>query len=238
MQRREALKSLFLAPLASGLLASTGCVSNSTSTSRTTWNNLPLSYSYGRTEVEKQHDRALFAENYFREHELITIAVLCDIILPSTHPNGGALDAGLPDFVEFMVKDRENFKRPIREGISWLDGFAIERFGADFVSATENQRLVLCDAIAYPDVKDPELQRGISFFSLMRNLTLTGYYTTALGFQDLGYQGNTPNVWDGVPAHVLTKHNMAYEEEWLEKCIDQSRRDIVADWDDDMNLIT
>ena len=50
------------------------------------------------TDAEKQRDAELFAETFFREHELLTLAVLCDIILPSNHENGGALDAGLPDF--------------------------------------------------------------------------------------------------------------------------------------------
>jgi len=238
LSRRETLKSLLLAPLAGGVIASTGCVSSSGSASAVSWTSLPGSYSYGRTEVEKQSDQELFSETYFREHELLTIAVLCDIILPSDHPNGGALDAGLPEFVEFMVKDRERYKLPIRGGVAWLDMHAINSFNADFINISEHQRLTICDRIAYPDVEDPDLQAGISFFSLMRNLTLTGYYTTAAGFEDLGYQGNTPNVWDGVPEAVLSRHNVAYEKEWLEKCVDQTRRDITAEWDDDMNLIS
>lgn len=235
MNRRETLKSLLLAPLITGVIASTGCGS---SAERVSWTRLPTSYSYGRTEAEKLTDQKLFAQTYFSEHELVTIAVLCDIILPNEHPNGGALDAGLPDFVEFMVKDRERYQLPMRSGIAWLDRRAIDKFGADFINVNEAQRLSLCDEIAYPDVKDAALQPGISFFSLMRDLTLTGYYTTAQGLQDLGYQGNTANVWDGVPDEVLQKHNKAYETEWLKKCVDQSRRDIIAEWDDDMNLIS
>ncbi len=238
LSRRDALKSLLLAPLAGGVIASTGCVGRTSAASAVRWTSLPSSYSYGRTEVEKQRDQRLLSESYLREHELVTIAVLCDIILPSDHPNGGALDAGLPEFVEFMVKDRVRYKLPIRGGIAWLDMYAIDSFGADFLNISEQQRLAICDRIAYPDVDDPDLQAGISFFTLMRNLTLTGYYTTAAGFEDLGYQGNRPNVWDGVPEAVLQRHNVAYEKEWLEKCVDQSRRDITAQWDDDMNLIT
>ena len=239
MNRRETLKSLLLAPLAGGVIASTGCAAaGNNSTARINWTRLPTSYSYGRTETEKLADQKLFAESYFREHELLTIAVLCDIILPNEHPNGGALDAGLPDSVEFMVKDRARYKLPVRGGIAWLDSRAIEMFGADFINISEAQRLSLCDEIAYTDVQDPELQPGISFFSLMRNLTLTGYYTTALGLEDLGYKGNAPNIWDGVPEEVLRKHGKTYEPEWLEKCVDQSRRDITAEWDDDMNLIS
>lgn len=229
---------MLLAPLATGVIASSGCVSGSNSTRAVTWANLPSSYSYGRTEVEKQRDAELLAETYFSDHELVTIAVLCDIILPSEHPNGGALDAGLPEFVEFMVKDRERYKLPVRGGIGWLDYYSIEQYGADFIDIAENERLQVCDRIAYPDEAAAELQPGIRFFSFMRDLTLTGYYTTALGFEDLGYKGNSPNVWDGVPEHVLEKHGMSYEKEWLEKCVDQSRRDITAEWDDDMNLIS
>ena len=70
----------------------------------------------------------------------------------------------------------------------------------------------------------------------MRDLTLTGYYTTGQGLRDLGYQGNVANVWDGVPAEVLARHGLQYEPEWLAKCVDQSRRNIIATWDDDMNL--
>lgn len=245
MNRRETLKTLLLAPLAGGVIATTGCAtgngaaaSGGNAASRVNWTRLPTSYSYGRTDVEKLSDAKLFAETYFREHELITIAVLCDIILPNEHPHGGALDAGLPDFVEFMVKDRVRYKLPVRNGIAWLDSHCIENFAADFINISEAQRLSVCDEIAYPDVKNPELQTGIRFFSLMRDLTLTGYYTTAPGLADLGYEGNTPNVWDGVPDTVLRKHNMAYEPEWLEKCVDQSRRNITAEWDDDMNLIS
>ena len=231
-KRRETLKSLLLAPLAAGAAASAGCAAGR----QVNWSELPREYSYGRTEAERQRDRELFAESYFSEHELVTIAVLCDIILPSDHPNGGALDAGLPDFVEFIVKDRENLKLPVRGGIAWLDSYAIAGFGADFVNIEESQRLAICDRIAWPDVEDPELQPGIRFFSLMRDLTLTGYYTTAQGLQDLGYQGNVANVWDGVPEEVLARHGLQYEPEWLAQCVDQSRRDIIATWDDDMNL--
>ena len=231
MNRRETLKSLLLAPLAAGAAATAGCASGA----RVSWTELAREYSYGRTEAEQQRDRELFAESWFSEHELVTIAVLCDIILPSDHANGGALDAGLPDFVEFIVKDRENLKLPVRGGIAWLDSYAVNEFGADFVNIDEPQRHAICDRIAWIDAEDPVLQPGIAFFSLMRDLTLTGYYTTEQGLRDLGYQGNVANIWDGVPAEVLARHGLQYEPEWLDKCVDQSRRDIIASWDDDMN---
>lgn len=239
INRRDVLKALMLAPLAGSLLASSGCaVAPSATTRAISWTSLPTHYSYARTGDEKQRDAELFAETFFLEHELLTLAVLCDIILPSNHENGGALDAGLPDFVEFMAKDRAQYKRPLRGGIAWLDSFALENVGAKFIDIDEQQQLAICDEIAYPDVQDEALQSGIAFFSLMRNMTLTGYYTTELGFRDLGYQGNTPNIWDGVPKEVLARHGKSYDAEWLAKCVDQTRREITAEWDDEMNLIT
>ena len=89
---------------------------------------------------------------------MVTIAVLCDIILPNENPNGGALDAGLPDFVEFMVKDRTQYKLPVRGGIAWLDNYAIENHGANFINISEEQRLSVCDDIAYADNSSPDLQ--------------------------------------------------------------------------------
>ncbi|MGB5652513.1 MAG: gluconate 2-dehydrogenase subunit 3 family protein, partial [Robiginitalea sp.] len=78
----------------------------------------------------------------------------------------------------------------------------------------------------------------IQFFNLVRNLTVCGYYTSKVGIEDLGYKGNMPNVWDGVPQDVLDKHGLAYEPEWLEKCVDQSQRGVIAEWDEDGNLLT
>ena len=72
----------------------------------------------------------------------------------------------------------------------------------------------------------------------MRNLTLTGYYTTKMGIDDLGYKGNTPNVWDGVPEDILKEHNLSYDKDWLPKFIDQSKRGEIAAWDDKGNSIS
>jgi hypothetical protein len=112
--------------------------------------------------------------------------------------------------------------------VKWLRKGRLFFLYSDFINVSEPERLRLCDEIAYPDVEDAELQTGISFFSLMRDLTLTGNYTTEQGLKDLGYKGNTPNVWEGVLHEVLHKRNKAYEAQWLEKCVDQSRRDITA----------
>ena len=63
------------------------------------------------------------------------------------------------------------------------------------------------------------MEPGVSFFDLIRNLTATGFYTSEIGVKDIGYLGNTPNQWNGVPDDVLKQYRMAYTEKELKECV-------------------
>lgn len=201
---------------------------------------LVKSYNYGRTPKETELIAELEADVFFNEHEMDTISVLCALILPANENFGSASDAGAPDFIEFMAKDYPEFQVTLRGGLMWLDHKSNTEFGTEFKITPESQQKKLLDTIAFYDPELPMDQHPleIQFFSLMRNLTLTGYYTSKMGIEDLGYKGNMPNVWDGVPQDVLDQHGVAYEEEWLAKCVDQSKRGVIAEWDEEGNLIT
>ena len=193
---------------------------------------------YGRTAKEIAHDEKINAEIFFNPHELATIAVLCDLILPASATAGSATEAGVPEFIEFISKEIKSYQLPLRGGIMWLDHRAMTYFQNAFKDCSSSQQQQLLDEIAWPDTASPEVQQGVTFFSLMRNLVITGYYTSSVGIKDLGYQGNVPNIWDGVPADVLAAHSLAYEPEWLAKCVDQEKRETVAQWDEQGNLIS
>jgi hypothetical protein len=53
----------------------------------------------------------------------------------------------------------------------------------------------------------------------MRDLTVTGFYTTQMGFKDIGYLGNTPNQWKGVPDDVLKQYGLVYTEKEMKECV-------------------
>ncbi|WP_420601161.1 gluconate 2-dehydrogenase subunit 3 family protein [Flagellimonas sp.] len=238
MDRRKSLKSILLGGVASGL-AVHGCKPNldETVTQEIIASN---NYIYGRTPKEKELDEKLLKEVFFNEHEMETMAVLCNLILPATEDSGSATDAEVPDFIEFMAKDIPELQTPLRGGFMWLDHKSNTDYNLMFKSASEEQQKAILDIIAYPDPEVPtdEQPLQIQFFTLIRNLTVSGYYTTKMGIEDLGYKGNMPNVWDGVPEDVLAQHNVAYDEEWLTKCVDQSKRGIIAEWDENGNLLT
>src|SRR5579863_5735400 len=70
----------------------------------------------------------------------------------------------------------------------------------------------MVDAIAWPKRSKPEMAQGVAFFSLMRNLTATGFYTSEIGVKDVGYIGNAPNVYNGVPEEVLAIQPCLYRK--------------------------
>ena len=148
------------------------------------------------------------AEKFFNDHEMATITVLADIIIPKDEHSGSASDAGVPAFIQFIVNDMPEHQTPMRGGLRWLDLQCLNRYGKAFADASNQQQIEMVTEIAYPKKAKPGMQPGVSFFNLMRNLTATGFYTSKIGIQDIGYMGNTVNKWTGVPADVLKYYGM------------------------------
>lgn len=163
----------------------------------------------GREQWEIDRDKQLKSVKFFNDHEMATITVLADIIIPKDDVSGSASDAKVPEFIEFIVKDIPEHKVPMRGGLKWLDIYSFNKFEKSFVEASESQRISIIDEIAYPNKAKPEVQPGVTFFNRMRDLTASGFYTTEIGVKDIGYAGNAPNQWEGVPADVLKQYGMA-----------------------------
>lgn len=235
MDRKDSIKTMLIGAFGTGLLVN-GCVPGSTD--RQKLQDVYDFSSYGRTPEEKARDKEIFEGNFFKDHEFETIAVLCDLILPATATAGAASEAFVPEFIDFAVKEWAYTQDRFRTGIEWLDKFSREKNGKDFIFAPPEAQVAILDTIAYPENATEETQPGIDFFREIRNFTLTGYYTTEMGYNDLGYVGNRPNIWDGVPKEVLDELDVDYEKEWLAKCVDQSKRNDIAEWDEDGNLLT
>ncbi len=209
MNRRESLKALGLLAAGAGVLA-TACNGESAKEARIasdTANKLP-----GVEDWEHERTQKLLEEKFFTDHEMATITVLADIIIPKDDISGSASEAGVPEFIEFIVKDLPSNKIPMRGGLKWMDVQSQKRYGQAFIKCTEEQQIQLIDDIAYPDKAKPEMRQGVAFFSLMRNLTSSGFYTTEMGVKDIGYVGNRPGVWNGVPEDVLKAHGFDPEK--------------------------
>ncbi|GAB3938437.1 gluconate 2-dehydrogenase subunit 3 family protein [Larkinella terrae] len=172
----------------------------------------PLKVPGGRQKFEAERDAKLNADKFFTPHELKTVTILGDIIIPADAKSGSASQAGTPAFIEFMMKDQPQWQTPIRGGLRWLDNVCMKRFDKKFADCLKAQQIEIIDEIAYPAKAKPEMSQGVAFFNSMRGLVATGFFTSKMGIADLGYVGNTPNQWEGVPADVLKQYNLSYEE--------------------------
>lgn len=216
MDRRKYLKSLALGTAGAGLLIQQGCEPKEVKTEAAT---APNNFTIDRTKEELARENKLISEKFFDEHEMKTIAVLSDIIIPKDDVSGSATEAGVPDFIEFISKDMPRYQTPLRGGLKWLDLQSMKRFDKDFISITSAQQIEIVDDIAYPEKAKPEMQQGVAFFNTMRDLTACGFFTSKIGIKDLGYEGNKPNQWDGVPADVLAQYGVKYDDRTLEICV-------------------
>lgn len=235
MDRREHLKLLLTGTLGSGLFLGSTISEEDLETSKKIIRQ--NGGGYGRTEAERKRDERLHSETFFSEHELATVAVLSDIIIPADEVSGSATDAEVPAFIEFMMKDLPYMQVPTRGGLMWLDNQCKKHFGKVFVDCSSSQQIEIIDEIAYPDKAEPEMEYGVRFFNRMRNLVATGFFTTEMGIEDMGYKGNRANQWDGVPKEVLDKHGLSYDQKTLKECVQNNERGLVAEWDKDGKLI-
>ena len=220
MDRRKSLKVLALGSLSSGMLLD-ACKTEdkkSVKPQKPVADKNPRKPAGLMKEEVKQLEE-VNSETYFTPHEMKTITVLSDIIIPKDDISGSASEAGVPEFIEFIVKDKPEFKIPMRGGLQWLDQQCLKRYQHVFVQCDHKQQIEIVDAIAYPKKALPEMKPGVSFFNLMRNLTATGFYTSPIGVKDVGYLGNQPNAWNGVPDDVLKQYGLTYSEKELKECV-------------------
>ena len=217
MDRRKSIKALAVGTISAGVLLE-ACKDTDKKVDEGKKSGEQAS-GIDRQPVEKALDDSLNAQKFFDEHEMATIAVLCDIIIPKDDVSGSATDAKVPDFIEFIVKDMPEHQVPMRGGLRWLDVQCMKRFEKSFKDCSAKQQLEIVDQIAYPEKAKPEMKQGVSFFNLMRNLTATGFYTSEIGIKDIGYMGNRPNKWKGVPDDVLKQYGLAYTDRELRECV-------------------
>lgn len=215
MKRRDSIKAIIVGSVASSVMID-ACT---TADEKTKTAEQPASSGIDRMKEEAAYEKKLEAETFFSTHELSTITVLADIIIPKDEISGSASEAGVPAFIEFIVKDMPQHQTPMRGGLKWLDLECFERYEKAFKDCDAKQQVEIVDAISYPEKAKPEMKQGVAFFNLMRNLTATGFYTSEIGVKDIGYAGNRPNQWNGVPDDVLKQYGLNYSEKELKECI-------------------
>jgi hypothetical protein len=152
---------------------------------------------------------------FFNKHERQTLRVLVDYIIPRDEHSGSATDAKVPEYIEFLLAEKDAnpaTQVAFQGGLAWIDTEAQKRFGKTFINATDGQRREILDDIAYPAKAKPEMSHGVAFFNRLRDMTASGFFSSAIGFQDLQYKGNVFNPgYDGCPPAALEKLGVSYD---------------------------
>ena len=222
MDRRKSLKAIALGTVSTGILLDACKLADKKEADNKVAakdNNDGNPTGINRMKEEAEHYKEVTSTTFFTPEEMATITVLGDIIIPKDDVSGSASDAKVPEFIEFIVKDKPEHQVPMRGGLRWLDLQCYTRYQNSFKDCNKQQQIEMVDEIAYPKKAKPEMKQGVAFFNLMRNLTATGFYTSEIGGKDVGYMGNQPNQWNGVPADVLKQYNLAYTDKELKECI-------------------
>ncbi len=154
-------------------------------------------------------DESSYAPTFFTSSEWETVRMLVDYIIPRDERSGSATEAKVPEYMDFLFSDKdasESSKVAMRGGLGWLDFECRERFAATFVRCTDEQRRAVLNDIAWPARAKPEHSHGVAFFTRFRDLTAGGFFSSAMGWQDVRYIGNVFNPnWQGCSAEAMAK---------------------------------
>jgi gluconate 2-dehydrogenase gamma chain len=163
--------------------------------------------------LKSANEGLAYAPKFFTAAEFRTARILADMIIPRDERSGNASDAGVPEFMDFMMVDRPGNQKWMRDGLAWLDAQSNTRFSKPFADATEPQRVQILNDIAWPARAPAFMTDGVSFFNRFRDLTSSGFWSSRIGVKDLQYKGNLFVAdWDGCPPAALKKLGVNYDK--------------------------
>ncbi len=126
-------------------------------------------------------------------HQNSTVTTIAEIIIPQTN-TPGAKAARVNEFIDLILTEwyDEEEKSTFLTGLADVDSRTRDLYGKDFVECGEKQQVEVLQALddevaagrAEPDVRrrrnrPPEK----NFFFMMKQLTLVGYFTSQIGFE-------------------------------------------------------
>jgi len=127
---------------------------------------------------------AVYRPQFFTPGEYAMVERLTGIIIPSDG-TPGAQEAGVAEFIDFMVASDPDAQYGFRTGLTWLNAYSEETSGKKFADLAAEQQTSLLEPLGFKDKARPGQEAGRRFFSTMREYTVTGFYTSEIGFKAL-----------------------------------------------------
>jgi hypothetical protein len=113
-----------------------------------------------------------------------TVTTLAELIIPQTD-TAGATKAKVNEFIDAALaaaatEDRQKFL----DGLAWIDARSRTDNGAPFVDAPSDKQIALLTALSANTVPSPADRPGVEFFTAVKGLTVTGYYTSEVAARE------------------------------------------------------
>ena len=137
----------------------------------------------------------------FSADDISFLNEVAETILPKTN-TPGAKDAEVGKFMTVMVADcyEEKDQKVFREGFAKLDEACNKMHGHDFMKATAEHRTELLKALdkeAKDYNKNKEKNTPNHYFTMVKQLTLFGYFTSRPALTEAFNYQQTPGKYDG-----------------------------------------
>ncbi len=127
------------------------------------------------------------------EQQDATVTAIAELIIPETD-TPGAKGAKVNDFIDLLLAEwyEPAETRQFLDGVNGVDVESRKLFAKNFAECTPAQQAQLMTrwdaeamefAITQRTVVSPSQTMPANFFYLLKKLTLTGYYTSEIGFQ-------------------------------------------------------
>jgi glucoside 3-dehydrogenase (cytochrome c) hitch-hiker subunit len=164
------------------------------------------------------HPEAGYTLRTLNPHQDATAVAMMDLIIPATD-TPGAKGAKVNEFIDVILTEwaMEDERKDFLDGLAGMDKKSTELFGKDFVDASAEQQVTLLramdEAVATKGPRrmrhnntipsDRDRQMKGEFFSVFKNITVHGYYTSEIGFSKELRQEIIPGAQHGcvpVPA--------------------------------------
>ncbi len=145
---------------------------------------------------------------YFDEPQAKFVSLMSGTIIPKT-ATGGAREAGVPGFIEAMVSKvfQEEQQKEFADGMAACMAWCNDQAGNEFIYLDEEKQLELAQGLdnaakaqrlgigEAPD--DDQTKQAADFFWVMKELTVTGFFTSEVGATQVLQYKAIPGTYEG-----------------------------------------
>jgi hypothetical protein len=153
----------------------------------------PTHAAHHMDSLPAESDAVSYSPRFFKPDEFKTVETLTELIIP-TDDAPGAKEAQVARYIDFVVSAAAEFKPSLQiewaQGLELLDRLSRDKHGGPFYEISAANQEALLTAMSLPEREPGASHPGFGFYSLVKDMTVEGFYTSRVGLIDvLGYKG-------------------------------------------------